>query len=299
MNTKKIIQKLITFGITIVILVGCSKDRLERDSYSSMDAFHNKYQQQEQDYQIDSGGTGCPNVICKYGTKICIGADIFLNPNSTPVYYPFHIRVIEIYPVKDIILNKVPNVAGGIILESAAEIRVRALKNNQELILKPSMKYYMELDTMNNPSNYTQVYDSLYNANYIDWTLDGVSTVGANQYFDTLLVGKMGWIDCAKVHASGSKTAITIVPPNGVSGTQFIDVYIVFNNFKKSVMQVYNLTSGQVPIGESVTIIAMAMNQNNDYVYDKQTVTVTAGQQINLNMQVISEQDLLTTLEGL
>lgn len=286
--------------------ISCKKDRINSpppaDTYSSMNAFYNKYQQQEQDYQVDSGGV-CP-LICKLETKICVGADLFEYPNSQVVHYPFHLKVVEIYSVKDIILRRLPNVAGGNILEAAAQIRVRAVRDNQDLRLKAGKKYDMELDTMNNPTNYTQVYDSLYNAKYVDWAIDNQSQIGANTFFDSLNVAHMGWTQAAKAHNSTAKTTISLLPPTGSSGAQFIDVYFVFKNFK-SVMQVYyntssnNFISGQVPIGEPITVIAMALNQNNQYVLHQQDIVVSSAQQITLNLQVSSESNLLSILSGL
>jgi hypothetical protein len=301
---------LIAFSLLAVLscffIISCKKDRINSpppaDTYSSMNAFYNKYQQQEQDYQIDSGGV-CP-LICKMGTKICAGADLFEYSNSQAVHYPFHLKVMEIYPVKDIILNKLPNVAGGNILEAAAQIRVRAVRDNQDLHLKTGNKYYMELDTMINPANYTEVYEGVNNGTYVDWVIDNQSQIGANAYFDTLHVAKLGWTQSAKAHNSGAKTTITVLPPSGSSGAEFIDVYFVFKNFK-SVMQVYyntssgNFISGQVPVGEPITVIAMALNQKNEYVLHKEDIAVSAGQQITLNMQVISESNLLGMLSGL
>lgn len=312
MKTQSIFRKLFFSSLAIIIIAAaCSKKRLEKkeetpkDTYSSMQSFYDKNKQEEQEYVIDTPGN-CP-LIAKMGTKICVSNDMFMFPDSTDVTYPFILKIVEIYPVKDIILWELPTVAGGKILESAAQIRVRTFKNNIELVLKPGRKYPMELDTMPNLVNGMKVYYGFDAGNIVDWTddvtsissitVDTMSAVFKDTFSYKMFVAKMGWVDCAKL-SNISSTTTTITFSASGNGTENIDIFLVFKNFN-SVMQVYNLASGQVPVGENVTVIAMALNQNNQYVLHKEDITVTANHQITLNMQVISEADLLNTLDGL
>ena len=66
-----------------------------------------------------------------------------------------------------------------------------------------------------------------------------------------------------------------------------------------NVIDVTNLVSGSLPIGENVTLTAFGKKQTNDFVLFQQTFTVTANQQIPLTMAVASENDLLAALAAL
>jgi hypothetical protein len=296
MKTKNYIRFLTGSILAIVVLSSsCKKDRVQQDDYQSMDSFYNQYKEEEQEFIIDSTGS-CP-LIAKKGTKICISADMLMFINGTGITYPFTLKVVELYSIKDMLLWRIPAIAGGSILETSAEIRVRAFKNNTELVLKPGKKYYMEMDTMATLNNNMQAYYGFDNGGINDWAVETLSSVSVNAYFYSLNVARMGWISSARLHPSAAQNTTVTLSATGTN-TQNIEVFLSFVNFK-GLMRVTNLISGPVPIGEQVTLVAMAKNQNNDYVLDKQTFTVTVAQQITLNMQVISEADLLTALNGL
>lgn len=302
MKIQKLFLKLFYFALAITIITACSKDRLdsekeEVDEYGSMDSFYDQNKQEEQEFVIDSGGTG--PIIGNMDTKIFVSKDLFMHQDSSAVDWPYIIKLIEIYPVKDIILWELPTVAGGNILESAAQIRVRAFKGSEELLLKPGKNYYVELDTMQNLNSNMKVYYGFNSNNYIDWAVatDAFSSVITDSiFYYSMFISKMGWVDCARLHSSGSNTTITFSAQG--NHTENIDIFLVFKDFN-SVMQVYNLQSGQVPVGGEITVIAMAMNQDGDYVLHNEDITVTSNHQITLNLQVVSESALLNTLDGL
>ncbi len=272
----------------------CKKDRVLSDDYQSMDSFYNQYKEAEQEYIIDSTGT-CP-LICKKETKICVTADMFQFTGGGGITYPFTLKVVELYSIKDMLLWRAPAVAAGNILETSAGIRARTFKNSSELGLISGKTYNMEMDTMSTLLTNMQMYFGSDVNGIIDWTSSG-SSAPPNAYFYTLNPASMGWVSSARAHTSTAQgTTITITATG--TNTQNIEVYLVFTGFK-GLMKVNNLVSGSVPIGEQVTLFAMAKNQNNDYVLDQQAFTVAANQQITLNMQVVSEASLLSALAGL
>lgn len=304
MKIKNILHTALITISSGILLSSCSKDRLLKEEYSSMDSFFDKNKQQEQEFTIDSLGNG--PIVGKMGTKIYVNKTIFMYADGSDITYPFTIRLIEIYPIKDMIFWKLPTVAGGNVIEIAAEIRVKAFKNGVELMLKPGKKYYMELATMTKLNTNMKVYYGFSASNYIDWTNnlasivpinDTLSSVTANGTFYAMNVAKMGWTACARPTATSlSTTTMTFTAKGG--NPQNISIFVVFKNFK-AVAQVYNLTLGKIPLGEQVTVVAMAMNQNNEYVLHKQEITITANQQIALDMQPINETDLLSMLGSL
>ncbi|HKR03761.1 MAG TPA: hypothetical protein VJY62_03930 [Bacteroidia bacterium] len=295
MKTKKYLQIAFSSLILFVLaLSACKKDRVVQDDYQSMDSFYNQYKEEEQEYVIDSSGS-CP-LVCKKGTKLCASADLLQFSGGTGVTYPFTLKVVELYSIKEMLLWRAPATAGGGILETSAEIRVRPFKNGTEVELKPNKTYYMEMDTMPNLQSSMQMFYGHDSNGIIDWSNSG-SSVSVNSYFYILNVGETGWVSSARPHTSTAQnTTITITAAG--TNTQNIEIYLTFANFK-GLMKITNLVSGSVPIGEQVKLFAMAKNQNNDYVLDQQTFTVTGNQQITLNMQVVSEASLLAALDAL
>jgi len=284
---------LISLALIITGFTSCKKDRVVQDDYQSMDSFYNQYKEEEQEYQIDSSGS-CP-LICKKETKLCASAAQLQLSNGTGVIYPFTLKVVELYSIKDMLLWRLPAIGGGNILETSAEIRVRALKNNDELQLKPANAYNMEMDTMPNLQSNMDMYYGYDSNNIVDWQTSGIPAA-VNSYFYTLNPGRLGWVSSARLHPNSSSTTITIIAAG--TNTQNIEIYLTFANFK-GLMKITNLVSGSVPVGEQVTLFAMAKNQNNDYVMDQQSFAVSANQQITLNLQVVSESSLLAALDAL
>jgi hypothetical protein len=296
MNRKKII--LTTFcciSLLVVLFNACKKDRVTQDDFQSMDSFYNDHKEEEQEYIIDTLGN-CP-LICKKQTKLCASTDLLEFTNGSAVYYPFTLKVVELYSIKDMLLWRAPATAAGNILETSAEIRVRAFKNSSELQLKPGKTYLMEMDTMQNLPSNMQVYYGYDSNNIIDWTNSSISAA-ANSYFYTLHPPQTGWVSSAKLHSSAAaqNTTITCTVPG--TNTQNLEIYITFAGFK-GLMKVTNLVSAPLPIGEQVTLTAFGKKQTNDFVLFQQTFTVTANQQVPLTMSVVSEANLLSALDAL
>src|SRR5438045_1037722 len=105
----------ISFG-PVLLFNACKKDRVPQDDYQNMDSFYDDNKEDEQVYQIDSGGS-CP-LTCLHGTKICMGASMFSFADGTPITYPFILKVVELYSIKDMLLWKLPSVSGGNVLET-------------------------------------------------------------------------------------------------------------------------------------------------------------------------------------
>ena len=292
-------------AIIIITVTACRKDRVPQDDYQNMDSFYSDHEEEEQEYTIDTNGT-CP-LVCKKGTKICVNAEMFELNGGGQVTYPFQLKVIELYSIKDMILRRIPSVASGNPLETSAEIRVRAFKNGNEIFLKPGKKYFLETAALpsinsamqsfygyssgNSANNWTNTI-----ANFIPGFVDTLSNISptSNSYVTT--PATIGWFSPALLYQSASTTSITC----SVTGTntQNLQVYVSFKGFK-GVMQIQNLSGTNFPVGENVTLIVFGKKQNNQYVLDQQNFTIAANQQIIFNLQDVSENDILNALSAL
>jgi hypothetical protein len=295
------------FFTAVIVFSACKKDRVEQDNYESMDSFYNENQEEEQELQVDSGSNGdC--VVAKKGTRICITRNELQDAGGTEVpSYPFQLKVIELYSIKDMILRRQPSTSGSTILETTAEIKVRPFKDGNEVYLKPGRKYLMQTDTFPATNSNMSSYYGLNNGVIGDWTnsvssiipgfVDTLSSVNASSGSYFLTPATTGYVSAARVDtASAAYTPITITVDG--NHTENIEIYISFNSFK-SVMKVTNLVSAPVPVGENVTLIAFGKRQNNEYVIHLQTFTVSNNQQMPLNFQVTGPSGILTALEAL
>jgi hypothetical protein len=273
-----------------------------------MDDFYNDNQEEEQELQVDSGSNGSCFVTAKKGTRICMARDALRDAGGNDIpNYPFQLKVIELYSIKDMILRKQPSTAGGSILQTSAEIKVRPFKNGNEAYLKDGRYYVMETDTFASTDSGMVSYYGFDNGGVGDWTnvlsniypgfVDSLSSVVATPAYYVLTPAATGYVSAAKQHTSSSQTTPITISVQG-SNTQNIEIYVSFNSFK-GVMKVTNLASAPVPVGESVTLIAFGKKQNNDYCLHMQTFTVVHNQQVSLNMQVVGQSGILAALETL
>ena len=292
-----------------IAFLSCKKDRLPAQNtggnYASASSFYTQYQQPEQVFQIDSVPGG--PLFGHMGTQLFPDKNIFMYPNGSNFTYPYTIKLIEIYPGKDMILSSMPSVAGTGILETGGEIRVRAFKGTTELVLRPGKKFHMQLDTNASLLSGMSMYYGFPNGSITDWTNnltsldptispDTLSSVVNTPYLYSVNIGRMGWVNCARAYSNSSTTSTLSFTSTGTN-TQNIDIFLVFSSIH-SVMKVYNMQSYPIPNGSQVTMVAMARdaNQNNSMVYDKQIITVNGNQQITLNMQSITDANLLNIL---
>ena len=300
MKNKSSNLRLFALGAIIcLIAVACSKDRVTQDSFSPMDAFYNKYKQQEQVFTITDTGTGPCIITGAQGTKIYNVCDssAFIRPSdSSAITYNYQLGLVEIYSVKDMILWPAPSLAGSQLLQTAADVRVRIFKGADNYVLRPARNYEMTMNDSAANSVAMSVYDGAESATNIDWSADAKSSLTVSPPLDSLNVFNMGWVSCARPRNS-TGTAILTATVAG-TGTDNIGVFIVFKNFK-SVMKVTHLVSAPIPVGEPFTFIAMALNQNNQYVLDKRDITLTGSLNISLSFQAVSETDLINMLSGL
>ncbi|MFI5150525.1 MAG: hypothetical protein ACHQRM_12380 [Bacteroidia bacterium] len=274
--------------------------------YTSPTTFYSTYKQPVQTFQVDSPGTG--PIVGAMGTKLYPTDNIFMYPSGANVYYPFTLQLIEEYPVKDLILSNMPTVAGGKVMQARPAISARCFKGSTELVLKPGKKLPIQTGTVSPLLTGNTVYYGFPSGSINDWT-NTVSTLDPAINPDTLSavtnmgtsygvnIARMGWVTPGQLYnPSGSTTSVTFTCTGNTP--QNINVFLVFNS-SSSVVQVYSLHSGAVPVGISCTMIAIAYDANNKLVYDKQNLTITSGMSVTLNPIVTTEANLLSILSTL
>lgn len=302
----KIHLLLLVFSVVFMFISSCSKQRIEMNEYESPNDFMYNNRPEEQTFVLN-GDSGGP-IIGNQNTHLWMDSSIFMYPNGNDVSYPIIIKLIEIYKTKDMELYAMPTVAQGSLLVTAGEIRVRAFKDNDELVLKPG-KVYPALTPAANPTPQMSIFYGKEVGNIIDW-MDNASDVSSNAGIDALefiqpdsgefyglLVPVMGWINCDYFYDSPDPlTSITFESDD--DDLTNVMKFLYFPDIK-SVMQIYETSGTNIPIGSTVKVLCFAQNSSGSMFHYYEQLTVAANQTVNVTMTEISEADLLTLMDDL
>jgi hypothetical protein len=291
--------------LSSVLYYGCKKDRIEQqtlNAYDSPDSYLDEKKPKEQEFTIDTTGSG--PITGNQGTKIWTGKPCLMYPNGDSVHYPFTIKLVELYKPKDMIYYRMPTVASGNILRTDGEIRLRAFKGATELVLRPN-PCFAQIEMPNTaPRNDMAEFYGFESNGLPDWT-DKPGTLGAVAKYDSLFkttaygytgaIGRLGWINCDKF--ANSSPASTLTFESTVDELTNIRFFIYFPA-TKTVMQVYNTASFNIPNGSAVKIIGIGMQGSNLFSFYKE-LTVNASAAIDVEMVATTDPDLTALLNGL
>ncbi len=298
---------LMIFSIIIatsVFYFGCSKDRIEQqlNTYAPVNTYLDSKKQAEQEFIIDTSGSG--PIIGNQGTKIWIGKQCLMFPNGDSVTWPFTVKLVELYKPKDMIYYQMPTISGGVIMKTDGEIRLRAFKNGTELVLKPDpCMAQIEMPNTAPQANMRVFYG--FGSTITDWTDNPASlgiTTSLSPIFTTTtygysaLIARLGWINCG-VLAGGSGSS-TLNFTSSVDDLTNVGIFIYFPS-TKTVMQVYNLTTGQIPNGSNVKIIAIGLDGSGNLFSYYQQMTVNSSAPVDIVMSATTDAALTTVLDGL
>lgn len=287
--------------LMMLFIGGCSKERIETleeekqlNEYQSINNYFIIKKQDEQEFIIDSSGTG--PVIGNQGTKIWASKEKLMYANGDSVHWPYTIKLVELYTPKDMIYYEMPNLASGALLTTAGEVRIRAFKDGQELVLRPGMTWYVEMPSAAPVSGMNTFY-GVDNGSYVNWSDSPAGSFITTSYGYACEAAVLGWILCGKP-ASVSTTSTTYTFSSTTDNLQNVAKFVYFPN-AKSLMQVYGLTSGAMPVGENCKIILIGVDSNNDLFHYYSNTTVGSSNQVNVTLTAITDVNLTALLDSL
>lgn len=295
-------------AIGIMIFASCSKDRTEKTTntdYASLDAFYLDNAPPEQTFIIDSLGN---DTIVGMDSTIIWGIPktIFMDSiTHLDINYPYTLKLIEAYSIKNMILSKLPNLAQGNVLASAGELRVRAFKNSSKLVLKNNCGLNM-WNPDPTPDASMKVFYGFTQGTTDDWNMDvtqtdylyssdavtSISTLGQGYHS---VISKLGWVSIDHTFAYTNANITFTATGNN---TNFIDVYVIFKD-RHSYVKVSNLAASNLPSGEPITVFAIAMDTGGTMYYFKQDYIISNGLVIDLLMSSSTEIQVLSMMDGL
>ena len=290
---------------TTLLFSSCSRDRIERDlnAYESPNAYLDLKKQDEQVFVIDTASEG--PIIGNQGTTIWGSIDCLQLPGGAGVDYPFIVKLVELYTPKDMIYYRMPTVAAGMPLETAGEVRLRAEKDGQELVLSQPCAFKVSMPNASPALNYMNVYYGNENGDVVDWTTDlGVwgITQTQNPVFDvdtigyTAFIEKLGWINADRsVSTSGTYNITFDSEEDDLSNVLFF----AYLPDSKTLLQSNEGVISGIPAGALTKIVAIAVNASGDLFHFQQELTVNGNSTVMVVMTGISDPELTTLLDSL
>jgi len=298
-NTSIITTIAIATFISSLTLVNtsCKKDRIEPpveetlNEYSSINSYMDSKKQDEQEFIIN--GPGNDTIQGNQGTRIYGAKNCLEDSNGDTIDYPYSIKLVELYTPADMIYYQMPTVASGNILETDGEIRIRATKGTDELTLKASCPYGIEMPNAS-PQSYMNIFYGN-NASPVNWT-DSQTPFNPISYGYSAFINSLGWINCD--NQIGNGTGYTLSFTSQVDDLTNVGVFVFFTA-TDGLMQVYNTTSGLIPSGSAVKIIMIAVNGSGDLFSYTESRTVNSSATIDMALSATTDATLTSYLNGL
>jgi len=299
MKTIKLIKRTLlgTLTISALFFTSCSKDRIDPDqnlnAYESMNDYYDSKKQDEQEFTIDTSGTD--PIIGKEKTKIWPSKEKLMFANGDSVQWPYTIKLVELYPAKEMLYYQVMNeTTTEDFFSCKGEVRIRAFKDGEELVLRPNETWNIELaDTLSNSNINIYYEDKTYST--VKWNSSNEVFIDSEDGY-TGQISPLGWIAGGK--ASSGEAATTISLTSAVDDLTTVRSYVYIPS-KESITEFTGLTSIALPENETVKIICMAMDKNQKLFHFYKETTAKNGLSIDVTMTEISDESLTSILDSL
>lgn len=285
------------FLLTCLLFISaCNNDRVDPDiSYTSLNDFYKKNREQEQSITIKTDSGDVP-IIGKKGTELYGTRSLLEYPNGDSVGLPWTVKLIELYSIKDYLLYQLPTVGNTIPLESGGIVKVTACDSvGKPLKIKEGALYQVKLSTTPTVSAMKIYQGNSENGSFINWAAatDG-SIININQKYD-LLLSTLGWQHVAK--PSFENTTTLTFTLDG-SGGENIDLWVIPTN-KYALFYGNDLEVKEIPVAQEVRILAMAVNQNGNFVLFDKTIITSENLSIPIDFETSSEESILQIINSL
>jgi hypothetical protein len=283
--------------VLISFLFSCSKDRITTDEFQSMDEFFEQEQAEVQEFVITNEDGDQP-IIGKFGTELFVHSSLFEDTTERKIIeVPYKIKLIELYTVKDLILQKMHSnyIGGG--LDYVSALWVSAEKDDVYLKLIDGKFVKANLNTEVRPF----VPGVYYGGNQIKpwdgWLASASgSSVGINNEKYEMNLANLGWNMAARFQSLAPRTIIKFNYQG--KGLENIQLFAFVNNerqvIKGGVMEIQS-----VPVNRPVTLIAMAIDQNNDFRFFRKGILATGITDIKIEFETLTREQLLLQLTAL
>ncbi|MCX7862540.1 MAG: hypothetical protein N2449_06050 [Bacteroidales bacterium] len=283
--------------IIIFVTIHCSKERIEPkdnlNDYENIDSYFDSKKQPEQEFVIDTNGN-CP-VVGMQGTKFCPIKTHLMFPNGDSVYYPFIVKLVELYTPKDMLYYKLSNESNNSLLTTVGIIRIRAYKNGQELMLRPGKTWPIEMPAQQKLAN-MKIYYGYEQSGNINWVNNPTGNFDTTTYGYLAQIARLGWVSNSKP-ALNNPTNVTYNFTSTTDNLQNIATFLYLPTLK-SLVKVNNQICQIVPSGQFVKSVLIGKRQNQLYHYYLQGIA-NSNTTVSITMSAISDANLTAILDTL
>ncbi len=284
-------------SLTLIGFSSCSSERIEPKNnlvtYEDASEYLETKKAQEQEYEITEEGEG--PLVCEQGTKIWLSNSLLMYPNGDSVNFPYTIKVVELYSPADYIYYQMPSVSGTGLLTTLGEIRVRAYKDNVELVLRPEKTWRIEVPSDEDINNLLCYYGNAADSK-VNWT-------NLHQTpFDTVTEGYqadakvLGWVACSKDAVGSAQTTSIGFYSDSISLSNLQS--FIYLPSVKGITQVSGTNSIPVPLDVMAKIVIICQQGDQLYCfYDE--IETSPENLIEVKPMPVSDAELTTILNGL
>ena len=274
--------------------------------YNSLEEFFELKGVKTQNFEKD--GTNNIVVVGNKGTKVEIAASDIIDSNGQNPTGNIKVKLREIYTKSEMVISNMPTSSQGEVLESGGEIYIELTKTDGSLLsLKNGAEAVIALPVSNaiaNPNTMKTFFGiEDVGLNWIPGPDNTVSFDSIAQTFD-LLSNRLGWINCDYFYNSPDpKTIIKLSPTISSGRLTDVEAFIVFSDINSVMGMNYSnankeFSKANIPTNHQVSIVVIGIDLETFY-FAKKDVNITDNLNLTINLDEISESDLINSLNTL
>lgn len=302
-------KKLAGFLTTIsIMIISCQPEHSylgkEVNVNETVNDFHTRYRKEQQVFKTNAAS---PEMITsQQGAKLYLPPNGFVTPNGSPVTGNIEVSIKEIYTPMEMILNNMPTVSDGKLLESGGEFQIKVSQNNTALKLAPGNFIRIGIPNTGRNLQGMQVFNGVANAaGEVNWVLNNNpgnfvvqdSTLFANS---NLFADDVNWINVDKF-VNEPTVSFTVHPGNFPSGDSTnVFVHLTGRNTVVKMNWVQGLSYFKSDMLLAVPSTIVGISTKNGQLYASvDPINVTHGSSITMNFQPYTEKQLKDRLSKL
>ncbi|MDA3882809.1 MAG: hypothetical protein PF481_05970 [Bacteroidales bacterium] len=285
----------VLIGVSALFFFQCSKQRIEEEliSYESLDDYFESKKPEEQVYTIDTLGT-CP-IVGNLGTLICVDKSNLQFPNGDSIYYPYILKLVELYSPRDMIYFYMSHTNDDGLYGCEGVTRVRFFKNDAELELRNQGTWSLEMPSISPQESISVMYQ--------DESEQNIRFVASSQNFTVLdstysaQMEQTGWTSGGKTILNQNVASVSF--NSETDDLETVTIYVYLPDYK-CLIHVQNPYEGlNLPINAAVKIIGMAIDSDEQlYSYYKE-FTLEEETELSVTLSEATDGSLTAYLSSL
>lgn len=302
--------KIIALGVFTALLMA-SACKLDDTTISgvplldvfSVDQLSNKLGNSTQTFTINANQN--QELTSLNGIQLTIPQDIFKTAGGSDFNGNVDVIIKEILTKSEMVLSNKPSVTSdGNIIETIGSFEISAMEAGTENSLTINQEIGVDIDmngSISNPTALGVYYGTQNDDGTVDWLLDSDSQVPLNSGIYSFDINQLDWVAGAKP-LDATTTHRFQLSPSTIDNLVDQRGYLIFNDMNavaKLNPQGADFVVTDYPDGETATAVMIALDPFFIYMAVVEGVNLTSDQSINAIYNIVSEEELISTLEAL